>query len=169
ACLAGFVGLGRNLFAMGRTQLFAPPINRALTRLTARTDAPWVAILLLAAATAAVTWLPLSFQVLLLSGNYTILTVFYVLGIYSGRRSGRTGTHDYKTPWYPLIPLLGVAIVIGEVVVLWLDADSGRKSLFLCSAVWVLSYLYYRFVLMRRPGGWRMTGPSDIDAMVAKG
>lgn len=169
ACLAGFVGLGRNLFAMGRTQLFAPPINHALTRLTARTDAPWVAILLLAAATAAVTWLPLSFQVLLLSGNYTILTVFYVLGIYSGRRSGRTGTHDYKTPWYPLIPLLGVAIVIGEVVVLWLDADSGRKSLFLCSAVWVLSCLYYRFVLLRRPGGWRMTGPSDIDAMVAKG
>jgi amino acid transporter len=169
ACLAGFVGLGRNLFAMGRTQLFAPPINRALTHLTPRSDAPWVAILLLAASTAAVTWLPLSFQVLLLSGNYTILTVFYVLGIFCGRRNGRTGTHDYKTPWYPLIPLLGVAIVVGEVVVLWLDPDSGRKSLLLCSAIWALSYAYYRLVLVRRPGGWRMTGPSDIDAMAARG
>lgn len=168
ACLAGFVGLGRNLFAMGRTQLFAPPINRALTHLTARTDAPWVAILLLAASTAAVTWLPLSFQVLLLSGNYTILTVFYVLGIVRGRRSGRTGRHDYKTPWYPLIPVLGAAIVVGEVVVLWLDPESGRKSLLLCSAIWVLAYVYYRLVLARRPGGWRLTGPSDIDAMAAR-
>lgn len=169
ACLAGFVGLGRNLFAMGRTQLFAPAINRALTHLTPRTDAPWVAILLLAASTAAVTWLPLSFQVLLLSGNTTILTVFYVLGIFRGRRSGRTGTHDYKTPWYPLIPLLGVAIVVGEVVVLWLDPESGRKSLFICSAIWALSYAYYRLVLVRRTGGWRMTGPSDIDVTGAKG
>lgn len=169
ACLAGFVGLGRNLFAMGRTQLFAPAINRALTQLTPRTDAPWVAILLLAASTAAVTWLPLSFQVLLLSGNTTIVTVFYVLGIFRGRRSGRTGTHDYKTPWYPLIPLLGVAIVVGEVVVLWLDPESGRKSLFICSAIWALSYAYYRLVLVRRIGGWRMTGPSDIDMTGPKG
>lgn len=168
ACLAGFVGLGRNLFAMGRTQLFAPPINRALTHLTRRTDAPWVAILLLAVSTAAVTWLPLSFQVLLLSGNYTILTMFYVMGVVRGRRSGRTGTHNYKTPWYPLIPLLGAAIVVAEVVVLWLDAESGRKSLFLCSAIWAFSYAYYRLVLARRPGGWRMTGPSDIDAMAAR-
>ena len=169
ASLAGFVGLGRNVFAMGRTQLFPAPVNRALTRLTRRTDAPWVAILLLAAGTAAATWLPLSAQVLLLSGNYTILTVFYVLGVVAGRRSGRTGTHDYKTPWYPLIPLLGAIIVVGEVVVLWLDAESGRKSLFFCSAMWALSYAYYRLVLVRRPGGWRMTGPSDIDAMTSRG
>jgi hypothetical protein len=26
------------------------------------------------------------------------------------------------------------------------------------------SYSYYRFVLMRRPEGWRMEGPRDIDA-----
>ena len=28
ACLAGFVGIGRNVFSMGRTKLFAEPINR---------------------------------------------------------------------------------------------------------------------------------------------
>jgi hypothetical protein len=52
-------------------------------------------------------------------------------------------------------------------VVLWLDPESGRKSLFVCSGIYVLAYCYYRFVLMRRPGGWVMTGPEDIDAEAA--
>ena len=165
ACLAGFVGIGRNVFAMGRTKLFAPPINHALTRLTRKSDAPWVALLFLGVTTAAATWLPMSFEILLLSGGYTIMTFFYVWGVFAGRRSGRTGTHDYKSPLFPLIPLIGIIIVIGEIVVLWLDPDTGRKSLFVCGGVWLLSYCYYRWVLMRRPGGWQMTGPADIDAM----
>ena len=167
ACLAGFVGIGRNVFAMGRTRLFAPPVNRAVMRLIPRTDAPWIAICLIGASTALVTWLPLSFKILLLSGNYTILTIFYVWGVLAGRRSGRTGRAAYRTPLFPLIPLLGIGIVIGEVVILWLDAASGRKSLFICGGIYGLAYLYYRLVLMRRPGGWVMTGPEDIDAMTA--
>lgn len=167
ACLAGFVGLGRSVFFMGRTGLFAKPINRALVRVTPRGEAPWVAILLLTISTAVTTYLPFYFKVLLLSGSFTILTAFYVWGIFAGRRSGRTGFHAYRTPAYPLIPLLGVAIVVGEVIVLWMDADAGRKSLFICAGIYVLAYCYYRFVLMRRPGGWKMTGPEDIDALAA--
>lgn len=165
ACLAGFIGLGRNVFSMGRTRLFAAPINHAVTRLIARTDAPWIAIALIGASTAAATFLPLYTKLLLLSGSYTFLTMFYVAGVIVGRRSGRTGKQLYRTPLFPLIPLLGIVIVAGEVVVLWLDPGLGRKSLFLCGGVFLLAYLYYRFVLMRRPEGWRMTGPEDIDAM----
>jgi amino acid transporter len=164
ACLAGFVGIGRNVFSMARTRLFAPPVNRVLMHLIPRTDAPWVAIVLIALSTAAATYVPLYFKVLVLSGNYTILTAFYVWGVLAGRRSGRTGIGRYKTPLWPLIPLIGIAIVAGEVVVLWLDAESGRKSLFICGGIYALAYCYYRFVLMRRPGGWVMTGPQDIDA-----
>jgi amino acid transporter len=167
ACLAGFVGIGRNLFAAGRTRLFAPSINRAVMHLIPSTDAPWVAILLIGASTALATYIPLYFKVLMLSGNYTILTAFYVWGVLAGRRAGRTGVGRYKTPLWPLIPLIGAVIVVGEVVVLWLDPESGRKSLFVCSGIYVLAYCYYRFVLMRRPGGWVMTGPEDIDAEAA--
>lgn len=165
ACLAGFIGIGRNIFSAGRTKLFATPVNRALMHLIPGTDAPWVAIGLIAIFTALATYLPIYLKVLLLSGNYTILTIFYVWGVLAGRRSGRTGTDAYRTPWFPLIPLLGVGIVIGEVIVLWLDADMGRKSLLICTGVYVLAFFYYRFVLRRRPEGWVMTGPEDIDAM----
>jgi amino acid transporter len=167
ACLAGFVGIGRNVFSMARTRLFAPPINRTLLHLIPKTDAPWVAILLIGLSTALATYIPLYFKVLLLSGNYTIISMFYVWGVFAGRRSGRTGIGRYRTPAFPLIPLLGVAIAVAEVVVLWLDPASGRKSLFVCSGVYLLAYCYYRFVLMRRPGGWVMTGPQDIDAETA--
>jgi hypothetical protein len=37
--------------------------------------------------------------------------------------------------------------------------------LFICGGSYVLAYLYYRFVLMRRAEGWVMTGPADIDAI----
>jgi amino acid transporter len=165
ACLAGFIGIGRNVFAMGRTHLFAAPINHAVTRLIASTDAPWVAIALIGVSTAAATYIPLYFKLLLLSGSYTFLTIFYVAGVVVGRRSGRTGKHFYRTPLFPLVPLLGGIIVIGEIVVLCLDPELGRKSLAICGAIYLLAYLYYRFILMRRSEGWTMIGPEDIDAM----
>jgi len=59
ACLAGFIGIGRNVFSMGRTQLFARPVNNALMRQIPRTDAPWVAICLIGASTAIATYIPL--------------------------------------------------------------------------------------------------------------
>jgi amino acid transporter len=164
ACLAAFVGLGRNLFSMGRTQLFNPATNRALTRLTPRTDAPWVALLLMGAVTAAATVLSMRVKVMLLAGNFTIITMFYVWGAFAGRRSGRTGTQGYRSPLYPLVPVVGIVIVIGEVVAQWLDKDAGRPSLFIWIGNYGLAYLYYRFVLMRRPVRWQMVGPADIDA-----
>ncbi len=164
ACLAGFVGLGRNLFSMGRTQLFNPATNRALMRLTPRTDAPWVALLLMGVTTAAVTVLSMKIKIMLLAGNFTVITMFYVWGAFAGRRSGRTGTQGYRSPLYPLVPIVGIVIVIGEVVAQWVDKDVGRPSLFICTGTYALAYLYYRFVLMRRPIRWQMVGPEDIDA-----
>lgn len=168
ACLAGFVGIGRNLFAMGRTRLFAPPVNRSLMQLIKRTDAPWVAIVALCVTTSMAAYIPLYFRILLLSGNYTIISLFYTWGVFAGRSSGRTGIGTYRTPAYPLIPALGVVIVIGEIIVLWIDPETGRKSLLICSTMYLLAYCYYRFVLMRRPGGWAMTGPEDIDAVAER-
>lgn len=167
ACLAGFVGIGRNVFAMARTNLFAAPVNRTLMKLTKRTDAPWVAILLIGLSTALATFLPMSFKILLLSGNYTIISGFYAMGVWIGRRNGRTGQGLYRSPLFPLMPILAFLILAGEIVILWLDPAMGRKSLFACGGIYVLGFLYFRFVLMRRPGGWAMTGPADIDAMVA--
>ena len=99
----------------------------------------------------------------MLSGGFTMLTAFYVAAVFNGRRSGRLGNHLYKSPLYPLIPILGIVIVVGEVIVLWIDPESGRPSLFYVLGIYGVSLLYYRFVLCRRPEKWRVTGPEDID------
>ena len=166
AALAGFIGIGRNVFAMGRTQLFNPGLNRALMLLIPKTDAPWFSLVLIGVTTALATLLSMRFKVMLLAGNLTVFTVFYVWGCFRGRSSGRTGHHAYRTPFYPLIPILGVFIVIGEVIAQWIDKDVGRPSLLIWLGMYAIGYLYYRYVLMRRPHGWRMEGPRDIDAQV---
>jgi amino acid transporter len=168
ATLAGFIGIGRNIFSMGRTELFSPALNRAWTRLLPKTDAPWITLLFMGVSTAAVTVLSMRFKVMLLAGYLTLITILYVWGIFAGRRSGRTRSKGYRTPWYPLVPVVGIFIVIGELVVQWIDTEVGRPSLFICTGVMVASYLYYRFVLMRRRQGWRMTGPEDIDAQTGR-
>jgi hypothetical protein len=92
------------------------------------------------------------------------MTAFYVWGVFAGRRSGRTNRASYRMRLYPLLPLLGIVIVVGEVAAQWLDRDIGRPALLIWLGIFLLSYLYYRLVLMRRPTGWRMEGPRDIDA-----
>ena len=164
AALAGFIGIGRNAFAMGRTQLFAPAVNRALMLLTPKTDAPWFSLLLIGLVTALTTLLSMRVKVMLLAGSLTYMTAFYVWGSIAGRRSGRTRRATYKMPWYPLMPVLGVVIVIGEVAAQWLDRDVGRPALLIWLGIYAVSFLYYRFVLMRRPQGWHLEGPRDIDA-----
>ncbi|MBU6206377.1 MAG: APC family permease [Alphaproteobacteria bacterium] len=167
ACLAGFVGIGRNVYAMGRTNLFAAPINRALMRLTPRAQAPWVALLIIGMTTAAATFLSMKFKILMLAGNYTILTIFYAWGVWRGRRMGRTGQphHLYRSPAFPLMVVLMIPILVLEIAALWTDTDTGRPSLFIFIGLYLLAFLYYRFVLLRRPDGWRMEGPADIDAL----
>jgi amino acid transporter len=164
ATLAGFIGIGRNVFAMGRTQLFNPGLNRALMLLIPKTDAPWFSLLLLGVTTGLATLLSMRFKIMMLAGNLTVITVFYVWGCFAGRRSGRTGHHAYRTPRYPLMPILGILIVAGEVIAQWIDKDVGRPSLVIWVGIYGSSYLYYRYVLMRRPQGWSMRGPQDIDA-----
>ena len=167
ACLAGFIGYGRNIFSMGRTKLFAPVLNRALLQVLPATDAPWFAILLLGTTTALATFLPLTFKLLVLSGGLIVATGLYALGVYVGRRRGKTGVGTYRTPLFPLLPVLGALIVAGAAIALWSDPDIGRKSLLVCVGNYTLSYAYYRFVLMRRPERWTMVGPREIDAAAA--
>jgi amino acid transporter len=167
AALAGFIGMGRNAFSMGRTQLFSPGLNRALMLLIPKTDAPWFALVLLGVTTGLATLLSMRLKVMMLSGGLTVFTVFYVWGCLRGRRTGRTGHHAYRTPFHPLIPILGIFMVIGEVIAQWTDKDVGRPSLLIWVGMYVIGYLYYRFVLMRRPQGWRMEGPQDIDAALS--
>src|SRR6201999_1077261 len=112
-------------------------------QLIPRTDAPWVALLLLGVTTALATFLSMKIKIMLLAGGLTFYTMFYVWGCLAGRSSGRTRNAAYKAPLHPLFPIVGVVICVGEVAALWLDPETGRPSLFIWVALLVASFLYY--------------------------
>lgn len=72
-----------------------------------------------------------------------------------GRRRGLTGRAGYwRSPFFPLIPVLGFGVTAVLIVSDLTDADVGRPSLLLFTAMVAAALAWYWCVLSRRPGGW---------------
>jgi len=82
------------------------------------------------------------------------------LGTLIGRRRKTTGAEGFRSPFYPLFPLLGLLVAIGFAVADLMDADTGRPSLLLLSGILVLAWVYLIAVLRKRPYGWSIAQPS---------
>jgi len=88
----------------------------------------------------------------------TGLTTF-TLGLISsavlgGRLRGLTGQQNHwRSPLFPVAPLLGIGLTIAFLVAALQDKDVGRPSVLLLGSCIGLALLWYRFAL--RPRGWR--------------
>jgi amino acid transporter len=77
------------------------------------------------------------------------------LAVLVGRLRGLTGQRGYwRSPLYPLAPVLGLVMAVVFTIADIADADAGRPSLVLLGIVVVAAVLWSEFVLKRRPGGW---------------
>ena len=109
AIIAIVIQSGRVIFSSGRDQLWTPKLNHLFTRIHPRWDSPWLATLLLAVPSAALSFSSnleemTSFTVLLLLMVY--LAVAFC-GLFSRvLRSDRE--HPYRMPLWPLPALLAV-------------------------------------------------------------
>jgi hypothetical protein len=87
------------------------------------------------------------------------LTV-YSLGLVSfavlvGRLRRLTGQSGYwRSPLYPLAPVLGLILAVVFGIADLLDADAGRPGLLLLGILIGAGLLWYQLVLRQRPGGW---------------
>jgi amino acid transporter len=109
AIIAIVIQSGRVIFSSGRDQLWTPTLNRLFTRIHPRWDSPWLATLLLAIPSAALSFSSnleemTSFTVLLLLMVYLAVAL---CGLFSRvLRSDRE--HPYRMPFWPLPALLAV-------------------------------------------------------------
>ncbi|MQG91309.1 APC family permease [Pseudomonas sp. MN1F] len=109
AIIAIVIQSGRVIFSSGRDQLWTPTLNRLFTRIHPRLDSPWLATLLLAIPSAALSFSSnleemTSFTVLLLLMVYLAVAL---CGLFSRvLRSDRE--HPYRMPLWPLPALLAV-------------------------------------------------------------
>jgi amino acid transporter len=155
------VAASRFFYANGRDGIFPAPVNRVLTRVHGRLLSPWLATLILGALGILFALMGERMNILLLSGeNFSVSLVAF--GVLFGRRLGRTGKSGFRTPWYPVVPLLGVLATLGMIAATYADADAGRPSMMILSGVVVLAAIYYQFAL--RPRGWRVHVPAQTEA-----
>jgi amino acid transporter len=166
AIVSGLTCYGRFLYSTGRDRIWSRPVNGALIRLHPRWESPWIATLVLAAFAAGCCILPLDAIVPLVSFAALAQWVFLSLACIAGRRKGTTGTSGcYRSPLFPLPQVLTLLAVAALTVLVWGDRLNGRPGVITVFVVILLSTLYHRFVLERRPGGWSLfSKAAELDA-----
>ncbi len=155
ALIAQIMFSARLFFSMGRDEIFHSALDAWLARVHRSSGAPRAATWVAGAIGAACCLLDIHTLLVFVSG----LTV-YSIGLVSvavlvGRSRRLTGQPGYwRSPLYPLIPVLGLLLAIAFGIADLLDADAGRPGLLLLGALIVAGLLWQHFVLRRRAGGW---------------
>jgi amino acid transporter len=151
ALIATIMFEGRLFFSLGRDEIFHPTINATLARVHRSSGAPRLATWVVGVISAACCLLDTHVLVVFISG----LTV-YSLGLVSvavlvGRKRLLTGQPGYwRSPLFPLAPVLGLILAVAFGVADLLDADAGRPSLLVLGAMIIAGLLWHHFVLRRR-------------------
>jgi len=155
ALIAQIMFSARLFFSLGRDEIFLGSVNAFLARVHIPSGAPRVATLVSGAFAAGCCLVNTHMLVVFTSG----LTV-YSLGLVSfavliGRSRHLTGQSGYwRSPLYPLAPILGLTLAAVFGIADLLDADAGRPGLLLLGILIGAGLLWHQFVLRRRPGGW---------------
>ncbi len=155
ALIAQTMFAARLCYSFARDQVFSAPINAALARVHARTGAPRLATLTVGALSAACCALSERVLLVFISGLVVYGFGLVSAAVFVGRKTGRTGgAGRWRSPLFPLAPLLGLALALTFAAADWADASIGRPSLLALGALLATALLWYRFVLSKRTGGW---------------
>jgi len=153
ANIVGVMGGARLYFSLGRDGLFPAPMNRLLSGVDARSGTPRAATLVVGAFTAACCFVGAHALLVFISGLLVYGWSLVCLAVLIGRLKGLTGAPGYwRSPLFPLAPVLGLGMAVAFTIADLLDADAGRPSLLLLGLVVVAALAWYRFGLRRK--GW---------------
>ena len=155
ALIAQIMFSARLFFSFGRDEIFHPMINAALAKVHRSSGAPRAATWIVGAISAACCLLNMHVLIVFVSGLTVYSLALVSLAVLVGRSRRLTGQPGYwRSPLYPLAPVLGLIIAAAFGAADLLDADAGRPGLLILGAMTVAGLLWHHFVLSRRPGGW---------------
>ncbi|HEY3890001.1 MAG TPA: APC family permease [Caulobacteraceae bacterium] len=147
----------RQLYASGRDRVWPAAMNRAVTALHPRFNSPWIASLVMGAATAGACLLNLDMLVMMTGAGVVVVYAGVSAASIAGRMNGSTDHGAYRMPLFPLAPAISLAALAAVIAADLFDAEVGRPSLIANLAVMALSAGYYWLVLRRR-SDWALRG-----------
>ncbi|MEV6911624.1 APC family permease [Amycolatopsis sp. NPDC051071] len=160
AVLAIVLISSRMLFSSGRDRAWPSPINRALSAVHPKFGTPWVATVGTGLVAALLCFVDPKLLLVVTSTSIVAVYAALCVGAIVGRRTGATAHAKYRMPWFPVAPVLALAVLVYVVYQNLLDPAVGRPSLIVTAVVALLSIAYYLLVL-RRKGGWRLADVTD--------
>ncbi len=146
--IASMLAFSRFLYATGRDGAWPRPISAWLSKLHERFGSPWLASLALALTAGVLCLVGERGLLVLLSGEVFTATLV-AASVLVGRQRHLTGTSSFRSPLFPLLPLLGFMIVAAFFSADWHDRTAGRPSLLLLAGVAMLAAAYH-YVFRRR-------------------
>lgn len=154
ATIASAMYYGRMVFSMGRDRILPGGISPWLGTVHEPSGVPRRATIAVGVVSVACCALSTHALIVFISGLTTIALALISSAVYLGRRRGLTGQGDrWRSPLFPLVPLLGIALSGAFLVAGLKDPDAGRPSVLLLTGCIALALLWYRHAL--RPHGWR--------------
>jgi len=145
----------RVLYSSARDQAWPAPVNRAMSVVSGRFGAPWVATLVTGLSEAVLCFVPVE----TLSGVTGVAVVALYLSVAAAalgaRRAAHRKPHVWRMPAWPLVPALAVAALAYVLV------EQSALDLGITAGVLVVSALYWWGYLRRRPGRWVVTVPQE--------
>ncbi len=162
AVIACILACARFFYGTARDKCWGRPIDVWLTAIHPRFGSPWVGTLIVGGAGIACCFMPLELLLVLSGTGLVAIYAGIALALIVGRRRGMLDDVPFRSPFYPLAPLLTLA-ALGYVMCLnWLDLREGRPGLIMTGAQMLLSALYYLLVLRRR-GAWNVQIPAAAE------
>ena len=155
ALIAQVLFASRLFFSFARDGVFPARLNAALAKVHPGSGAPRMATMAVTVVSALCCLIAAHILLVFLSGLVVYALALVSIAVLLGRARGQTGGPGFwRSPWYPLVPLLGLALALAFAAADWIDPDAGRPSLLALGALLLAALLWYHFVLSRRPGGW---------------
>ena len=155
ALVAALMFYARLLFSLGRDAIFHGAVNAQLAAVHTDSGAPRVATVVFSLITGACCLLATHTLIVFTSGLTVYSLALVSIAVLVGRRRCLTGQPGYwRSPLYPLAPLLGILLALAFGIADLADGAEGRPSLLLLGAIIAAGLAWHHLVLRRRPGGW---------------
>jgi amino acid transporter len=154
ALIAQIMFSARLFFSLGRDRIFPASLSALLAHVHRPSGAPRMATLAVSLFAAACCFLSSHLLLVFTTGLVVYGFALASLAVLVGRLRGLTGREGcWRTPLFPLAPILGLAAAAVFALADLLDADVGRPTLLALGLVIVAALVWHQLVLKRR--GWR--------------